>query len=812
MLDWLHRREVGVLSSTPTLLRSLLDTAETGGVRPPSPLRHMVFGGEALRMAEVARCRRWLEQQACGLHNFYGITETTVHSTHVDLRDPRVTEGLAADASPIGCALPLWSIVLRTADGLDPSNGEVGEVLVGGLGLACGYLGQPRLTAKRFIPDPAGGPPGSRLYCSGDLAYRDATGHLLYVGRADRQIKRNGFRIELEEIERAAMQVEGVSACRALAFKLKEPATSVSTDAIGLALMSRDEASVQERVQAKCRELLPHYMCADAYLVLPSFPLTVNGKVDDAELKALLVDHSARSQPPAIAAPSPQAEQVMLQAWREVLDVQSIGLDDNFFAVGGDSISAVRLSRRLARLGFSATVRDVFKRQSVRALAAALAFQPAAPAGSSDAAVSVPSDAPPAARAEPGGFAEAPLSYLQELMVEASVAPEVAGQGCWRARMAYIIQDPIGDVARWRSSLQALVQEQPAFRSGLVRRSGRVFQRIHAEWAPSLTVHPEVQGTARDLATVIQNRLDRCVNTWTEATLCTGEALARFELQRSTDGHTALILDLHHAFDDGWGNEMMLPRLLGHYRTGTGLGSTTLQDYLVHVSELLSHEARQTAALQRKGTWEWTPADAAASPSRTADFRTLRAVIAHERVQAILDDCRRQGVSPKAGFLRYVLDAMLGATGRPSLRMGVVANGRGEHLTQPFRYCGLHWALVPLVASNEPVVRLADRMVEAEATAGARLSATLPVGMGAVSFDATFNFTATLVPAQQVPPGQGQVIDVVSFDRFHWPLNVHVDLDGPLCRADLTVHYDRNAFHPGLLDAFLRRTEVQARR
>lgn len=368
-LDLLVSERVTVLNQTPSAFRGLMQAALSRPEKPDLALRTIIFGGEALDVAALAPWYARFGTQA-RLVNMYGITETTVHVTYRPLAPEDVR---SPHRSPIGIPIPDLSLHLLD-DRLDPVPvGTPGELCVGGAGLAAGYLGRPALTAGRFVPDPYG-PPGSRLYLSGDRAVRRADGTLDYLGRGDGQVKIRGFRIELGEIEARLRAEPGVL----------DAVVIVRTDAAGQSLAGYvvtdgaiDLAHLRERLKAS----LPDHM-VPALTALDALPLTANGKLDHAALPA----PGATAD---ISAPPDGADEMALAGiWAEVLGVPRIGRDDNFFALGGHSLSAtqVRLEVR-ARLGVDVPVRRLFECQTLRSLAEVIAELRAPPDAAVPAAV-----------------------------------------------------------------------------------------------------------------------------------------------------------------------------------------------------------------------------------------------------------------------------------------------------------------------------------------------------------------------------------------------------------------------------------------
>ncbi|MFI6938385.1 amino acid adenylation domain-containing protein [Streptomyces sp. NPDC050418] len=353
-LDLLGREQVTVLNQTPSAFYQLV-AADRDRPGTELALRYVVFGGEAL---ELGRLDDWYERHADDapvLVNMYGITETTVHVSYMALD----RESAAASASStIGVNIP--DLRVYVLDGyLQPvPPGVTGEMYVAGEGLARGYLGRHALTAERFVADPFG-PPGTRMYRSGDLARRRTDGRLDYFGRADHQVKIRGFRIELGEIE----------AVLAAHPEVADAAVIVREDTPGDKRLVAYAVSPCQELRAHAARELPVHMVPSAVVLLDRLPLTANGKLDRKALPA--PDHSAAVTEGR--APRGPREAQLCDLFAEVLGLPRVGVDDNFFDLGGHSLLAVRLAGRIkAALGRDVTIGTVFQGPTPAALETAL--------------------------------------------------------------------------------------------------------------------------------------------------------------------------------------------------------------------------------------------------------------------------------------------------------------------------------------------------------------------------------------------------------------------------------------------------------
>ncbi|WP_328692161.1 non-ribosomal peptide synthase/polyketide synthase [Streptomyces caniferus] len=315
-------------------------------------IRTLTIAGEAAQPGLVSQ---WAPGRR--MFNAYGPTETTVSCT---MAGPLPAE----DGVPsIGRPLPN-TLTYVLDDGLRPVDaGTAGELYVAGAGVARGYLGRAALTGERFVADPFG-PAGTRMYRTGDVVRHRPDGTLEFVGRADDQVKIRGYRIELGEVQEALLSCPGVGEAVAV-VREDEPGhqrlAGYLTPVPGAGL---DTAGLRARLA----ESLPAYLVPSVLVVLDRIPLTVNGKVDRAALPAPAATAAA---PVATRGPRGRREEILCRVIAEVLALPQVGVDDNFFALGGDSISALQVASRARQAGLALAPRDVFRHQTVAELAPA---------------------------------------------------------------------------------------------------------------------------------------------------------------------------------------------------------------------------------------------------------------------------------------------------------------------------------------------------------------------------------------------------------------------------------------------------------
>jgi amino acid adenylation domain-containing protein len=339
----LTRNRISVLQGTPAIWRLLKEANWQGRLTA-------LCGGEAIP-ADVESYLKGLPGKA---FNLYGPTETTIWSMIAP-----ISKDTAKPDLHIG--RPIWNTKIYLLDALlgPVPTGAAGEIHIGGAGVARGYYNRPDLTAERFIPSPF--IPGDRLYKTGDLARYRADGNVDFLGRNDFQVKLRGFRIELGEIEARLSSHPAI----------REAAVLVREDEPGnkrlVGYYTSDGEIGPEALRAHLAETLPDYMIPAAYVALEVLPLTPNGKLDRKALPRPSDDAYGRS---AYEEPVGPVETTLARIWSEVLGIEKVGRNDNFFDLGGHSLLAVRMLERMRRAGIRVDVRTIFASPVLSAMAA----------------------------------------------------------------------------------------------------------------------------------------------------------------------------------------------------------------------------------------------------------------------------------------------------------------------------------------------------------------------------------------------------------------------------------------------------------
>ncbi|GLU36611.1 amino acid adenylation domain-containing protein [Pseudomonas sp. NBRC 100443] len=493
LVELINREGVTTLHFVPSMLQAFLQDA---AVTSCSSLKRIICSGEALPVDAQQQVFAKLPQ--AGLYNLYGPTEAAIDVTHWTC----VEEG--KDAVPIG--QPIANLGCHILDGnLEPVPvGVLGELYLAGEGLARGYHQRPSLTAERFVASPF--VPGERMYRTGDLARYRADGVIEYAGRIDHQVKLRGLRIELGEIEARLLEHELVREAAVLAVDGKQ--------LVGYVVLDAEQDDWREILAAHLAASLPEYMVPAQWLALEGMPLSPNGKLDR---KALPKPDATVAQTDYVA-PRNEVEQRLAAIWQDLLGIPQVGLDDNFFALGGDSIIAIQVVSRARQAGLQLSPRDLFQHQSVRGLAQ----------------VAQPLTATPVEQAPAHG--EAALAPVQHWFFEQAI-PE---RQHWNQSLLLQARQPL-DGERLERALLRLQEHHDALRLRFREEDG-VWHQAYAEQAESplwrrQAASPEALAALCEEA---QRSLD----------LQQGPLL-RALLVDLADGGQRLLLAIHHLVVDG---------------------------------------------------------------------------------------------------------------------------------------------------------------------------------------------------------------------------------------------------------------------
>jgi amino acid adenylation domain-containing protein len=650
----------------PSLYNLILETHAASLL---ASLRCVIVAGEACPAAVASRHHHACPQAQ--LYNEYGPTEGSVWAT---LYQSRFESHHGVPVLPIGQPIANMKVYVLDQRMSRVPPGTAGEIYIGGAGIVRGYLRRAGMTAERFIPDPFsaadGGAAGRRLYRTGDIGRFDAAGCLEFLGRVDQQVKIRGFRIELGEIEARLAAYPAVREAAVIARHDRNGDLQLAAYVV-LHAASVPLQQLQPLLQQHLREDLPEHMVPAGFTVLDAMPLNPNGKLD----RAALPEPQQRSQP-AYVAPATAIEIQLAAIWQEVLGIEQVGLDDDFFALGGHSLVATRLvSRVRGATGRDVPVRAVFQHTQLRAFAAHVAQLDAQPAGA---------HAIPAAARD----ARLPLSFAQQRLWEfaqrhpASTAYHVPGAVRLRGAL---------DRDALQRAFTELARRHEALRTAFPDDGAGPYQQI----APAATVPlaladlSRLDGAARDSA--LRNLLD-------------AEAAAPFDLRRgpvlraglvalAADDHV-LWLTLHHIVSDGWTMGVLvreLDSLYSAYRDGQ---PSPLPEPALHYADFAAWQRDPVRAAEWRGQLAYWQEQLAPPPAPHHRQQPRQPVPDHAgashpfhlgaalrgRIDAL---CAREGTTLFMGLLAVFNLLLAAQSGQRDIRVGVPVAGRNRLELEP---------------------------------------------------------------------------------------------------------------------------------
>ncbi len=585
LTEIIAKHSVTTLHFVPSMLAGFLEAQDLTRCKT---LSRIICSGEALPAPIARRCLERLPHAQ--LHNLYGPTEAAI-----DVTAFTCPPDFDAQAVPIGKPIANTRIYLLDERQAPVPMGAIGELYIGGVGVARGYLNRADLTAQRFLADPfarAAGHPEARMYRTGDLARYLPDGNIVFLGRNDDQVKIRGFRIELGEIEVQLAKHEAVR--EAIVIARQDPAGNARL----LAYVTPQESASREELARSLREhltaRLPEYMVPAAFVVLETLPLTPNGKLDRRALPEPADDAFVQSR---YEAPQGETEQAIAALWSDLLGIERVGRHDNFFALGGHSLLAVRMLNRLrAMQAGDLSLSSLFDHPTVSAVAQAI------DSGSR-------SVAPPIVRV--ARDARLPLSFAQQRMMFLSGFD--GASTIYRVPLVLRIDGKL-DISALRRALDTLWARHEALRTVFLDTSG-TGEGAHAELLPADDGMPWREDD-------LSSRLDASQDEWLR--LCEEEATQAFDLARgplvrarlvrlAANEHT-LMLTLHHIICDGWSLAVLVKELGALYRAVTEerpepLGALTIQypDYVSWQRQWFGAERLEREAAYWKTTLAGIP-------------------------------------------------------------------------------------------------------------------------------------------------------------------------------------------------------------
>ena len=681
-------QRVSTVHFVPSMLGAFLTEPDLGQRLPA--LRRIICSGEALPAALVRACTAALPQAE--LHNLYGPTEAAVDVTwHRCLPTD--------DPVPIGSPIANTRLHVLDRHGARVPVGVPGELCLAGVQLAHGYLGRPGLTAARFTPDPYG-PPGSRMYSTGDLGRWLPTGEIEYRGRLDDQVKVRGMRVEPGETEAALSSLPEV---RAAAVVPHSDAEGVRLIAYLTASNPADPPS-PELLRRRLAALLPEQSVPVGYHLLDELPLSANGKLDRAALPEPVLGLPAKAD---YVEPATEPERAVAEIWAAVLGAPQVGAEDDFFALGGDSIRALKVLARLRAAGYPSQLTDLFLHQNVRALAATLDRrggsapalpEPIAPFGLLD---PITADVVRARFAAEDAY---PLAALQAGMLFHSEYSEDAAtyHDVFTLRLSG---------SDYRPAAMASAVAEVGARHAILRTSLHV-----ADFAePVQVVHPraEIPIRLRDLRELPAELVGAELSAFLDAEKRTRfepdlAPLLRIFVHLLPDTEFALTLSFHHAILDGWSVATLTTELLQRYHAhsvGNTLATTPPE---LSYRDFVAEQLDRIAAAESTEFWQAQLADAPGTEvprlpgfrrtqTATGDAAVLAFELGDDLVAGLGISARSARVPVRTVLMSAHLRALGLLNGADDVVTGIVTHGKSAHEAGD-RVLGLFLNTIPIRA------------------------------------------------------------------------------------------------------------------
>ncbi|WP_408891435.1 non-ribosomal peptide synthase/polyketide synthase [Myxococcus faecalis] len=662
-------------------------------------LRALVCSGEALSADLVQRAHERLPTTE--LHNLYGPTEAAVDVTH--WRCPR---GDPRTSVPIGRPVANTHLLVLDTAGHPVPVGVQGELFIGGLQVGRGYWRRPELTAERFLPDAFSDTPGASLYRTGDLARWRGDGTLEYLGRTDFQVKVRGQRIELEEIEVALRRLPAVRD----AVVVARTSPRSDTRLIAYVVPREGRAEEAEASRAALKPVLPEAMVPSAIVVIDALPLTPSGKTDRRALTSLPLPEPEVTRGAGDAPPRGPLEQLLASFFRQVLGLESVSRDADFFALGGHSLSATRLVSRIRRaLGQELPLKTLFLAPTVAGIARALTELAPGQALPLPEPVPRPGDAPTVP-----SFSQERMWFLQQLQPDsASLAIPEATE----------LRGPL-DVEALESALLFLLERHTALRTIFTPAEGG--PRLGLEPVPMRVLDREDLSAEAAIRDVLMRRLTE--ESERPFRLDTGP-LYRFHLFLLAPQHHVLLLVFHHIVVDGLSMDLLLRELAEAYAACVANRAPTAPPLTLDFADVAAWQrtpallARQEVHLdywRRKLDGAPTvlelPTDVPRHPGRGhAGAFTRHHPLPVHLVEALRELCREHQVTPFIALYAAFTALLHRYTGQSDLSIGTPVSGRVHPSLEPL--VGLFINTVALRTQVDPEASFASLLGQARTTA-----------------------------------------------------------------------------------------------
>ncbi|NJN12721.1 MAG: amino acid adenylation domain-containing protein [Richelia sp. RM1_1_1] len=791
--DLLCKHRVTVLNQTPSAFRQLIRVEESLVTNKDLALRLVIFGGEAL---ELQNLKPWFARhsdQVPQLVNMYGITETTVHVTYRPLKLGDLHLGLG---SVVGRPIPDLQVYLLDQHLQPVPIGVPGEIYIGGAGLVRGYLNRPDLTTEKFIHNPFSNKPGARLYRSGDLARYLSNGDLEYLGRIDHQVKIRGFRIELKEIETVLVQHQAVRE----AVVLVPEAEGSEKQLVAYVVTRNKQIPTASELRRFLKQHLPDYMVPSVFVMLDFIPLTVNGKVN---LQALPIPNQNRpSLDEAFVAPRTPEEKILAEIWASVLGVEQVGIYDNFFTLGGDSICSIQVLSQAREKGVKFSLQEMFKYQTIHELLQNLTEKEVITHSVPPFSLISEQDKQLLSYDIEDAY---PLTQLQMgMLFHSEHTPESA---VYHDIFSFHLQVPLV-LEVFSAVIEQLMLAHPILRTSFNLTSySEPLQLVHKSFDIPLQLE-NIDNLSFDEQT-------KAVNAWIETEKSRhfdwlNSLLLRFHIHNRSAETFQFTLSFHHAILDGWSVASMLTELFMQYFSLINKEANTPK--LPPVStfkDFVALERQSIAADIQKRYWVEKLSNSSQTilPRLPNAYRrnSVSEIITHEVPlspevsESLLQLAQSLNVSLKTVLLAAHIRVLSLLSGQSDITTGLVSNGRPEDIDGE-RVLGLFLNTVPfrLQCQGGTWIELVRNTFETEQELipyrRYPLAQIQQVLGKKYLFETAFNFVHFHVYQNLLNNQDIQILDIKGFEKTNFTFTAHFSQNPSSSKVDLCLKYDPTAF------------------
>ncbi|HET8887656.1 MAG TPA: non-ribosomal peptide synthase/polyketide synthase [Candidatus Angelobacter sp.] len=649
----LEKHQVTTLWLTAGLFRLMVDEQLSGLAH----LRQLLAGGDVLSVEHV----KMVASSGVRLINGYGPTENTTFSCCYTVTD----ESALQNTVPIGKPIANTEAYVLDANLQLAPMGVVGELYLGGDGLARGYLGRPDVTAERFVPHPYSSKEGARLYRSGDWVRWNTAGQLEFIGRKDGQIKLRGFRVELGEIETALRQQAGVKQAVVLMREEHEDKRLVAY------VVTESEIGFAE-LREGLRKRLPEHMVPSGWVRLEQLPLTSNGKLDHRALPM-----PAPETEKGYVAPRNGKESQLVEIWKQVLGLEQLGVEDNFFELGGHSLKATQVVARVrTALGIELPLRAVFEAPTIAALAERLIE-----AGPGAHGLTVANGAAPQ-KDFALSYAQQRLWFLHQMEPE-QISYNLPGSARIRGRL---------DVDALHRAFQEVTRRHESLRTCFVSIQGEPRQVIDQESRLELALIDLTSFSPEHAAEQLKDI------EWQESRTpfdLERGPLVRLKLLRFAPEEHVLLVTMHHIVSDGWSFKILLHELKALYEAFAGGKESPLREPSIQYSDFAVWQREWLSSDRLEEQVSYWTRQLAAAPTRldmpTDHSRPVVQSTRGVRQPVTLDKkleeklrklCQEQSVTLYMALLAAFQTLLYRYTGQQDIIVGSPIAGRGHAETE----------------------------------------------------------------------------------------------------------------------------------